>query len=58
MALGIEPQFLSATEGVNPDEIEIDPFQSADRMEKEVQELEASLLPIVQQREQLNTEDK
>ncbi|MDQ1318691.1 MAG: V-type synthase subunit, partial [Candidatus Poribacteria bacterium] len=56
LALGIEPKYLSATEGVNPDEIEIDPFQSVDRMEKEVQELEATLLPIVHQREQLNTE--
>jgi len=56
LALGIEPKFLSATEGVNPDEIEIDPFQSAEVMEKEVQELEAFILPIVHQREQLNTE--
>jgi V/A-type H+-transporting ATPase subunit I len=56
LALGIEPKYLSATEGVNPDEIEIDPFQSADRVEMEVQELESSLLPIIHQREQFNTE--
>jgi len=58
LALGIEPKFLSATEGVNPDEIEIDLFQAADRIEKEVQELESSLLPVIHQRDQLNSEIK
>lgn len=56
--LNIESSFLNPTEGVNPDEIEIDPFKIADGIEKDIQEIESYLLPIAQQRDQLDSEVK
>lgn len=51
--LAVEDRFLPVSTGM---EIEIDPFQVAEKLEKDLSEIEASINPIVQRRAQIQTE--
>jgi V/A-type H+-transporting ATPase subunit I len=51
--LAVEDRFLPVSTGM---EIEIDPFQIAEKLENDLSEIEASINPVVQRRTQIQTE--